>query len=125
MQVGTRLGHYEIRGALGQGGMGEVWNAFDTTLHREVAIKTLPPAVASDPDRLARFAREARLLAALNHPNVAAIHGLETFGETAFLVLELIEGDTLAERLLQGSVPVPEALTLALQIAEALEAAHE
>jgi serine/threonine-protein kinase len=125
MQAGTRLGHYEVLEAIGRGGMGEVWKALDTKLHREVAIKTLPEALAQDPDRLARLGREATLLAALNHPNIAAIHGLEESNNTRFLVLELVEGGTLADRLARGPVPVEDALKLALQIAESLEAAHE
>jgi serine/threonine-protein kinase len=122
---GTRLGPYEILAPLGQGGMGVVYRARDTRLNREVAIKTLPEAFAADPDRLARFEREAQLLASLNHPNIAAIHGLEEAGGTTALVLELIEGETLADRLHRGAIPVEDALKLALQIAEALEAAHE
>jgi serine/threonine-protein kinase len=122
---GSQLGHYQIVSALGKGGMGEVWRARDTTLGREVAIKTLPDEFAQDVDRLVRFEREARLLASLNHPNIAGIHGLEEHGGTRFLVLELVEGDTLADRIQQGPIPVEEALKLALQIAEALEAAHE
>ena len=105
--------------------MGEVWRARDTKLGREVAIKTLPEEFARDLDRLARFEREARLLASLNHPNIAAIYGLEESNGTRFLVLELVEGDTLADRLRHGAIPVEESLKLALQIAEALDAAHE
>ncbi len=123
--IGRTLGHYEITAELGKGGMGEVWRAKDTKLGREVAIKTLPEAFAQDEARLSRFEREAKLLAPLNHPNIGAIHGLEEFEGTRFLVLELIEGDTLAERLQQGPIPVEESLRLALQITEALEAAHE
>ncbi len=125
MQPGTQLGHYEILSALGKGGMGEVWRARDATLGREVAIKTLPEEFAKDEERLARFEREAKLLASLNHPNIATIHGLEEDNGTRFLVLELVEGDTLADRLKRGAIPVEESLKLALQIAEALEAAHE
>ena len=125
MQPGTQLGHYEIVSALGKGGMGEVWRARDSKLGREVAIKTLPAEFAKDEERLARFEREAKLLASLNHPNIATIHGFEEENGTRFLVLELVEGDTLAERLKRGAIPVEESLTLALQIAEALEAAHE
>ncbi len=98
MQSGTRLGHYEILSAIGNGGMGEVWRARDTKLGREVAIKTLPEEFAKDADRLARFEREAKLLASLNHSNIAAIHGMEEDKGTHFLVLELVEGDTLADR---------------------------
>ncbi len=96
MQPGDRLGRYEIVGAIGKGGMGEVWRARDTSLHRDVAIKTLPIAEAGDTDRLARFDREAKLLAALKHPNIASIHGLEESDGMRFLVLELVEGGTLA-----------------------------
>ncbi len=123
--IGRTLGHYRVLDKLGEGGMGEVWRAKDTKLGREVAIKTLPEAFAQDEARLSRFEREARLLAPLNHPNIGAIYGLEEFESTRFLVLELIEGDTLAERLKQGPIPVEESLQLALQITEALEAAHE
>jgi serine/threonine-protein kinase len=125
VQVGDRLGHFEILGALGEGGMGQVWRARDTRLHRDVAIKTLPPGFALDADRLARIKREAQLLAALNHPNIGAIYGLEEARGTSLLVLELIEGPTLAGRLARGRVPVREALGLALQLAQALEAAHD
>ena len=102
MQAGDRLGRYEIVGAIGKGGMGEVWRARDTSLHRDVAIKTLPIADASDADRLARFDREAKLLAALKHPNIASIHGLEESNGTRFFVMELVEGGTLASRLALG-----------------------
>ena len=125
MESGTQLGHYTILSALGKGGMGEVWRARDTKLGREVAIKTLPAEFAKDADRVARFRREAQLLASLNHPNIAAIHGFEEDDGTHFLVLELVEGDTLADRLKRGAIQVEESLKLALQIAEALEAAHE
>jgi serine/threonine-protein kinase len=123
--VGAAIAHYEITGKLGQGGMGEVYRAKDKKLGREVAIKVLPEAFASDPDRIARFQREARVLASLNHPNIAAIYGLEESGGTKFLVMELVAGETLAERIKRGAIAVEEALKLALQIAEALEAAHE
>jgi serine/threonine-protein kinase len=122
--AGTRLGSYEIIGPLGKGGMGEVFRARDTTLGREVAIKTLPSALAKEPDRLARFEREAKLLAALNHPHIAVVYGLDEHEGTKYLAMELVEGETL-ERKLQGALPVEEALRIALQIAEALEAAHE
>ena len=102
METGTKIGHYEILAVLGKGGMGEVWRAKDTKLGREVAIKTLPEEFARDADRLARFEREAKLLASLNHPNIAAIHGFEQDGETHFLVLELVEGDTLADQRVAG-----------------------
>jgi serine/threonine-protein kinase len=119
------LGHYQITSQLGKGGMGEVFQAKDQKLGRDVAIKVLPEEFARDADRVARFQREAKLLATLNHPNIAAIYGLEETDGTNFLVLELVEGDTLADRIKAGPVPVEEALKLALQIAEALEAAHE
>jgi Tol biopolymer transport system component len=122
---GTRLEHYEIVEPLGAGGMGEVYRAVDTKLRREVAIKILPPKFANDPSRLARFEREAHLLASLNHPNIAAIYGLEHIDGIRFLVLELVEGPTLSERLKPGPMEVGEALGIAAQIAEALEAAHE
>ena len=122
---GTRLGNYEILSLLGKGGMGEVWRVRDTTLGREVAIKTLPEEFARDEERLARFEREAKLLAALNHPNIAAIYGFEEHDGAPFLVLELVEGDTLADRLKGGAIAAEESMRLALQIAEALEAAHE
>src|SRR5688572_981050 len=122
---GTRLGSYEVTAQIGVGGMGEVYRATDTRLGRAVAIKVLPPSVAQDPDRLARFDREARTLAALNHPNIAAIHGLERAHGTQALVMELVEGPTLAERIAQGPIPLDEALPIARQIADALAAAHE
>ena len=125
MESGTKLAHYEISTLLGKGGMGEVWRARDTKLGREVAIKTLPEEFSKDADRLARFEREAKLLASLNHPNIAAIYGLEQHEGTRFLVLELVEGPTLGDRIKQGAIPVKESLELALQTAEALEAAHE
>jgi hypothetical protein len=122
--IGRTLSHYRISAALGAGGMGEVYRATDTKLGRDVAIKLLPAEVARDPERLARFRREAQLLAALNHPNVAAIHGLEEVDGTLFLALELVEGEDLSSRLERGPVPVGEALEIATQIANALEAAH-
>jgi eukaryotic-like serine/threonine-protein kinase len=123
---GTRLGSYEVLGQIGAGGMGEVYQAHDTKLGRDVAIKVLPEAFAHDGERLSRFQREAKMLAALNHPNIATIHGLEQLGSTSYLVMELVPGETLAERIKRdGAVPVEEALTIAKQIAEALEAAHE
>ena len=122
---GTRLGPYEIAAQIGEGGMGEVYQATDTNLGRDVAIKVLPESVAQGPERLARFDREARTLAALNHPNIAQIHGLEKSAGTIALVMELVEGPTLADRIAQGAIPVDEALPIAKQIAEALEAAHE
>jgi serine/threonine-protein kinase len=123
--IGKKLAHYEITAALGRGGMGEVYQAKDQKLGRDVAIKVLPEEFARDTDRVARFQREAKLLASLNHPNIAAIHGLEESEGTNFLVLELVEGDTLADRIKAGPIRVEESLKLALQIAEALEAAHE
>ncbi len=122
---GTRLGPYEVIAAIGAGGMGEVYRARDTKLNRDVALKILPPTFASDPDRLARFHREAQVLASLNHPHIAAIYGFEDSGDTHALVLELVDGPTLADRIAQGPIPVDEALVIATQIAEALEAAHE
>jgi Tol biopolymer transport system component len=123
--IGTRLGSYEIIAKLGEGGMGEVYRARDSRLEREVAIKVLPAAFVADPERLARFEREAKLLAQLNHPNIAQIYGLEASGETRALVMELVEGPTLAERLAGGALPLDECLSVARQIAEALEEAHE
>ena len=123
--IGTSLSHYRITAALGAGGMGEVFRATDTHLGREVAIKVLPADVAGDVERLARFRREAHLLAALNHPHIAAIHGLEEVDGKPFLVLELVEGEDLSERLKRGPVSVDEAIAVARQIALALEEAHE
>ena len=130
---GTKIGPYEVVGLIGQGGMGEVYQAHDTTLDRDVALKVLPEAFTSDPDRLARFEREAKVLASLNHPNIGSIYGLEEAepstssgkGAVRALVLELVEGPTLADRITQGPIPIDEALPIAKQIAEALEAAHE
>ena len=122
---GFRLGDYEIESPIGAGGMGEVYRARDTRLGRTVAIKILPDAFALDPDRLARFEREARMLAALNHPHIGGIHGFEEDGGVRGLVLEFVAGETLSDRLASGPLPVDEALTYARQIAEALEAAHE
>ena len=122
---GTRLGPYEIAAQIGVGGMGEVYRATDTKLKRQVAIKVLPASVAGDPDRLARFQREAEVLASLNHPNIAAIYGIEDSTDAKALVMELVEGPTLADRIARGAVPLDEALPIAKQIAEALEAAHE
>ena len=121
----SRLGPYEVTALIGQGGMGEVYRARDTKLGRDVALKVLPDLFADDPERLARFQREARVLASLNHPNIASIYGLEESAGVRALVLELVEGPTLAERIAQGAIPVDEALPIARQIAEALEAAHE
>jgi serine/threonine protein kinase len=125
LTVGTQLGSHEITALLGKGGMGEVYRARDLKLKREVAIKILPEEFSRDADRVSRFQREAEVLASLNHPNIAAIHDLEETGGTRYLVLELVEGETLAERISHGPIPVEEALYTAIQICEALEAAHE
>ena len=125
LTVGSRLGHYDVTALIGEGGMGQVYQATDTQLGRDVALKILPDAFASDPDRLARFQREAQVLASLNHPGIAAIYGIEKSDDTQALVLELVEGPTLADRIAQGPIPIDEALPIAKQIAEALEAAHE
>ena len=122
---GSRLGSYEITAQIGVGGMGEVYLATDTNLKRQVAIKVLPAALAGDAERLVRFQREAEVLAALNHPHIAAIYGLERTPEFTALVMELVEGDDLSQRIARGAIPVDEALPIARQIAEALEAAHE
>ena len=122
---GQRIGVYQIAARIGRGGMGEVYRAHDTTLNRDVAIKVLLPAVANDPDRLARFSREAQLLASLNHPHIAQIYGLEDAGGLHALVMELVDGPTLSDRIALGAIPLDEALPIAKQIAEALEAAHE
>jgi eukaryotic-like serine/threonine-protein kinase len=122
---GTRLGVYEVLGSLGAGGMGEVYRARDSKLNRDVALKVLPEAFSAEPDRLARFEREAQLIASLNHPNIAAIYGFEQSNGIYALVLELVEGPTLADRLDRGPIPVDEALPIARQIAQALEASHE
>ena len=123
--VGQQLSSYKILSLLGAGGMGEVYRAQDMKLEREVAIKVLPALLSHDPERLARFEREAKLLASLNHPNIAAIHGLEEYDGRRFLVLELVEGKTLAERVAKGPLPVEEALEVCHQMAEGMEAAHE
>src|SRR5215475_13297470 len=125
VDVGTRLGSLEIISLLGQGGMGEVYRATDLKLKREVAIKILPEEFSRDGDRVSRFQREAEVLASLNHPNIAAIHDLDEDSGTRYLVLEVVEGDTLADRIARGPIPVEEALAVAKQICEALEAAHE
>jgi len=145
LSVGTRLASYEIVAALGAGGMGEVYRARDTKLGRDVAIKILPELFLTDPDRVARFQREAQLLAALNHPNIAGIYGLEETGQTQFLVMDLVDGESLADRLshpegralhpsavgdgLQAvprhAIPISDALAIARQIGDALEAAHD
>jgi serine/threonine protein kinase len=132
IQSGTRLGQYVVQSAIGAGGMGEVFRARDTTLNRDVALKVLPELFAADPERLGRFQREARLLAALNHPHIAAIYGVEQAEGHHFLILELVEGQTLAERLTQAAVEgkprglgVKESLRIARQVIDALEAAHD
>ena len=130
--IGSTLAHYRITAALGAGGMGEVWRATDEKLGRDVALKVLPADFAADPERLARFEREAKVLASLNHPNIATLFGLETVsgtdadaGKTTFLAMELVDGEDLSERIARGPIPIDEAIPIALQIAEALEAAHE
>src|SRR6478672_9543298 len=125
LAAGTQLGPYEILSSIGAGGMGEVFRARDTKLNRDVALKVLPDSFASDPDRLARFTREAQTLAALNHPNIAHIHGLEENDGIVALVMELVEGHDLSVLIAGGPIPIAEALPIARQIAEALEAAHE
>jgi serine/threonine protein kinase len=126
LKSGTALGQYEITGAIGAGGMGEVYQAHDTKLGRDVAIKVLPEAFAHEPDRLARFQREAKMLAAMNHPAIATIYGLEQSNGTSYLVMELVSGETLQQRLArEGRSPIEDALGICRQIAEALEAAHE
>ena len=125
LEPGTTLGPYAVTAKIGEGGMGEVYRARDTKLDRDVALKVLPEAFTQDPDRLARFEREAKVLASLNHPNIGHIYGLEEAEGQKALVLELVEGPTLADRIAQGPIPVDEALPIAKQIAEALEAAHE
>src|SRR5881397_2062010 len=125
LSPGTRLGAYEIVSLLGAGGMGEVYRAKDTELDRDVAIKVLPELFVSDPERVARFQREAKTLAALNHPHIGGIYGLEDADGVRALVLELVEGPTLADRIAQGPIPLEDALPIAKQVAEALEAAHD
>ena len=125
LEVGTKLGPYEILSPLGAGGMGEVYLANDSKLDRQVAIKVLPETMTRDPERVARFEREAKLLASLNHPNIAAIHGFDAAVGTRFLVMEYVEGETLGQRLKGGAFAVEDALDVGRQMAEALEAAHE
>ncbi len=125
LSPGTRLGPYDVGSLIGEGGMGQVWQATDTQLNRQVALKILPDAFAADPDRLARFQREAQVLASLNHPNIAQIHGIEEAEGTRALVLELVDGEDLARRLALGPIAVEDTLAVCLQITEALEAAHE
>ena len=122
---GTRFGTYEVTAQIGGGGMGEVYRATDTKLKRQVAIKVLPASFETDPERIARFEREAEVLASLNHPNIAGIYGLEESAGVRALVMELVEGDDLSQRLVRGPIPLVEALPIARQIANALEVAHE
>src|ERR1041384_1804312 len=123
--IGTKLAHYEITSHIGSGGMGDVYQATDTKLGRSVAIKFLPEAFSHDSERVARFQREARVVASLNHPNIAAIYGIEQIDTRHFLVMELVPGETLADQIKRGAIPIEEALPIAKQIAEALEEAHE
>ncbi len=123
LSPGGMLSHYRLVEKIGEGGMGVVWNADDTVLGRQVAIKVLPDDFAHDTERLARFRQEARLLASLNHPNIAAIYGLEKSEDTRALILELVEGPTLQDRIAKGPIPLDEALPIARQIAEALHGA--
>src|SRR5262250_3403276 len=125
LQIGQQLGSYEITSLLGKGGMGEVYRARDSKLKRDVAIKALPEEFSCDHDRLIRFQREAEVLASLNHANIASIYDLQEANESRFLIMELVEGETLAERIARGALPLEEALDIAKQICEALEAAHE
>src|SRR5277367_2622677 len=125
LATGSRLGPYEILAGIGAGGMGEVYRARDSKLGRDVALKVLPEAFARDAERMARFQREAKVLASLNHPNIASIYGLEDSGATHALVMELVEGPTLADRIRSGPIPIDEALRIAKQMCEALEYAHE
>src|SRR5437879_2767193 len=125
LRVGTQLGSLEITGLLGRGGMGEVYRARDLKLKREVAIKVLPDEFSRDPDRVSRFQREAEVLASLNHSNIAAIYDLQEANGSRYLIMELVEGETLAERIQRGPLPIDEALNIASRICEALEAAHE
>src|SRR5207302_10971904 len=125
ISIGQQLGSLEVTALLGKGGMGEVYRARDTKLKREVAIKILPDEFSRDPERVSRFQREAEVLASLNHQNIAAIYDLEEAEGSRFLVLEFVEGETLAERIGRGPIPVEEALDIARKICEALEVAHE
>ncbi len=123
--LGKTISHYKVLEKIGQGGMGEVYRATDTKLNRDVALKILPQQFASDSQRMARFQREAEVLASLDHPNIGQIYGIEEAGQTKALVLQLIEGPTLADKIVQGPIPIEDALKIALQMAEGLEAAHE
>jgi eukaryotic-like serine/threonine-protein kinase len=125
LHPGTKLGAYEVLSQIGAGGMGEVYRARDAKLNRDVALKVLPTAVAQDPERMGRFQREAQVLASLNHSNIAGIYGLEESASSKFLVLELVEGEDLSQRLSRGPLPLDEAVAIARQIAVGLEAAHE
>src|SRR5215510_12787382 len=125
LRIGQQFGSYQIIELLGKGGMGVVFRALDTKLGRNVALKLLPDDFAVDPERLARFRREAQVLATLNHPNIAQVHGLEDSTPQTCIVMELVEGETLQARLKRGPLPIDEALTIAKQIAQALDAAHE
>ena len=125
ISAGTSLLHYRVDEKIGEGGMGAVWKATDATLGRDVAIKILPAEFAGDPERLARFEREAKVLASLNHTNIAAIYGFHEASGIRFLAMELVPGEDLAERLKKGNVPFSEAMEIAGQIAEALETAHD
>jgi serine/threonine protein kinase len=122
---GSRLGVYEILSLVGAGGMGEVYSARDTKLGRTLAVKVLPEVFLTDPERVSRFEREAKVLASLNHPHIAVLYGMEEIDGRHFLLMELVEGETLADRLRRGPIPIEESLGIALQMAEALEAAHE
>src|ERR1044071_602214 len=124
LTVGTTLGSYEVVSPLGAGGMGEVYRARDAQLGRDVALKVLPASFTQDAERVARFEREAQILASLNHPNIAAIYGLERAESIPFLVLELVEGETLDQKIDRGAIPLDESLAIARQIADALDAAH-
>src|SRR6266540_6637708 len=125
IKVGTKLGRYEIRSKIGEGGMGEVYRAFDQAMHREVAIKVLPTALSADKDRLARFEQEAQTAGALNHPNILVIYHIDTHDGSPYIVSELLEGDTLRERMSGKALPQRKAINYALQTAHGLAAAHE
>ena len=125
LRPGSQVGRYEVVALIGKGGMGEVYSARDVRLGRQVAIKILSREFTSDPDRVQRFEREARVLASVNHPHIATIHGVEDAEGMSALVMELVDGETLADRIVRGALPVPTALALAGQIADALDAAHE
>jgi eukaryotic-like serine/threonine-protein kinase len=124
LSQGMQLGSLELLEPIGAGGMGEVWRGRDTVLGRDVAVKALPDSLARDPERIERLEREARVLAALNHPNLAIIHELKELDGSKYLILELVDGETLADRIARGPIPVSDALDIALQIARAVQAAH-